>query len=245
MSKLKAITSLVVEKNLGYEIKEESVSYYLLYRIMIETGISFSQVRLLKVSSFREQSSITYTTRTGSLCKEAFSEDTIATIRDYIADKSNDDYMFVNKFNNSPVGATNFKRILDKYAKKIQYPYPVNMAVLKRTYFFHLLERTDDINSYKKRFNLRLDKEIFDYLGIDSYPHKILVWSKNVYNLHYENTDIEQLKEEFNSFLSSLEYIYKEDTLPDVVYKESCSTLNLITQSLQEYKDFRKKSGID
>lgn len=246
MSSSKAITSPSIERKLGYEIKKVDTAHYLVYRIIIETGIPFEQLAISKVALFRKQKSITYTTRAGEYVTAYFSQDTLETIREHIAWKSDKEYMFPNRYANTPIKSSNTVRTFNECAAKLGIDMHISIAVLKKTYYFHLLQKANDISEltvFKERLHLRSDNEVLAYLGIPAIPQKIKTWDKETYQHFLDQIDQKSLQDRVSALFQSMDIISNENDLPEIFYQKSMESISAIEEILDEYFTFLNKSG--
>lgn len=244
MANITTITSAIVETKLGVEIKKKDLALYILYRILIETGIPYTHLVKRNVGSFRNKKNISYSTKNEGIITESFSDDTLENISIYIEEKDDDELMFPNKHTDSPLHPSCAIRAFNRCAKKIGLSERITPAVLKKTYFFHLLLNTSEMSVFRKRTSLYTKKEICDYFGIETIPQIIVTWERSNFQQFYETTDFASIKNKLENVLSVIDKISKEDgDLPEIFYKESVLTITSIDNLLNEYANFIEKSG--
>ena len=242
MSKLKAITSSIVEHKLGVELKKEDLSVYLLYRIIIETGVPYKVLISPPVEFFRDKYCITYSLKNKEKNTGYFSQDTLENIKIYTANKKDSDYMFPGRFKNVPMDNTTANRLLKRCSARIGRMEPITTNVLKKTYLYHQYLLMDE-HSFKKKFSISTEKGICELLGLETLPSKITYWDKCQFSDFLNKTDFAKIVEDLNTVISCSHQINEQKQLPEIYFKETIEAITTTQTALSKLLTFYKDTG--
>lgn len=169
----KAIMSKELEDALGLKLKElGGTVYYLIYRIMIETGMPSTHLLKLKVKDVRGLTTLTinkhYTRTDAPKSRDVELSDTLAEeIDEYIKYKTDED-LFLSRpgTDNTPIALTSLQKYIMDAATACNAD-GISLMSLKKTYIFNRLEVSKDINKLRAEFGFKSKRELFEYLGLD------------------------------------------------------------------------------
>ncbi len=246
----RAITSEYVLDMVSQDLKKKRYSYYIIFWLIIETGIPLENISDLKCAEISGDH-ITfnpvhkYVTR-----KETLSPKLQEDIKELIKDKKPDDYAFTSKNDpTKPMFIRCFQKALEKTSAFYNLEPPVTATTLRKTYIYHLLTREHDLEKIFAITKCRSKKAIYEYLELDP-PEQPNPDAKRMANydardaILHENM-IEKTTEHFSKVMSSIKVELEVPSRASVKYTaESMKLLNDINNSLSHFEAFSKSKDL-
>ena len=132
----RAIVSLQEEKELGNALRKQGYKYYVLYRLIIDTGISVNLALSLLVRDLKDKDCLFLFNHPNAQedgYVVHFSKQVKRELDQYLEDKPLTSYAFCGQDNITPLGPTTFRRTLLDCAKKCDMEHITPLS-LKKTY---------------------------------------------------------------------------------------------------------------
>lgn len=182
-SKAKAITSPSQEKLIGEYLKyfgsNSRMSYYVMYHLIIETGIKFKHASTMRIDDIKDKDSVeisfncTDGHRTVQLSKQMKDK-----IKELIADRPSDEWLFIAPDTGSPITVIGFQNALNSIQKKLKMTETLSITTLRKTYFYHCYKYKLEHGTYKDDgvgyISVHTDEWVEEYLGIsEPSPNKV------------------------------------------------------------------------
>ena len=142
---------------------------YLLFVVGINTGLRISDLLKLKVSDVKEKYHIIIKEqKTGKEKKFVLNDQVRDEIKKYIERKDEDDYLFYSKRDRSTaIDRIMAYRILNEAAEMIGLNMKIGTHTLRKTFGFHLYQRSKDVALLQYLFNHSSPSVTLRYIGIN------------------------------------------------------------------------------
>ncbi len=237
------ITSEYIIDLVADNIRKKRECYYIILRLILETGITLTNIPKLKVKDIKGETISfnpvhKYVTRVEKLSPELQEE-----IAEYTKGKGDDDLAFTAyRDNTKPLFERGFQKALTAASEFYNIEPPVTSERLRRTYIYNLLVKEHDLDKIRSITGCRSPKEVYEYLSLP------LPKSKNAERLEsYSQRDallkeklIEKTAEHFSSVMKSIEVELSVPDRADVEYIDN--TMRLLSDINNRLSDFEEKS---
>lgn len=164
----RAIVSSQEEKELGSALRKQGFKYYILYRLMIDTGISLNTALSLVVSDLKDKDCLFLHNHPNAL-EEGYivhlSNPVKKELTLYLEDKPLTSYVFCAQDNVTPLGPTTFRRTLMDCAEKCDMKNITPLS-LKKTYMYHRYLKCGNVTTIRKELSLPSNRHVYEYFGL-------------------------------------------------------------------------------
>ena len=174
----KAILSPTLEEKLGSYLIIIEEKYYIIYRLGIETGMPQNQILQLTVSDLRDKNAVFYSSKLPASTPHTdgirvpLSQKLKDEIASFLGNRAGKEYAFCAQDGVTPLSVSSMRTALLSATEKCGVA-DITCISPRKTYFYHLFLKTNDINKIRKMLCLSSVKKVYEYLGLD--------------DLHYEN----------------------------------------------------------
>jgi integrase len=143
---------------------------FLVFVIGIYTGLRVSDILKLKVCDVAGKTHLDLVEKkTGKNRKTLIKADLKEEIAKYIGNMNPDDYLFKSqKGKNKPISRVQYWRILNDSAKAIGIPFSIGTHTMRKTFGFHLYQKTKDIALIQNLLNHSSPSITLRYIGINN-----------------------------------------------------------------------------
>lgn len=170
MEKVDPIKKISDIEKIKLHLKESNKRNYLLFVIGINTGIKSNQILKLKLkdlidNKYKIKKYINIEN------KQYFINDSINQAINEFLDENEIDlnsYLFGSQKSDLPINRSHLYRILNDVVKKCNINMHIGNETLRKTFGYHYYYKTRDIKYLKEIFNQASQKNLFEYLGIES-----------------------------------------------------------------------------
>lgn len=168
----KTIASPSTEQLLGEALLATGEKFYLIYRIVIETGISYKALFELKVKDIPNPPSFPHYIHIDGTNNRPLSSDLEKRILKYIDGRDEEEYFIYSfknrrkKFNKSTFYTT-FKKVLCNFHLENEYS-PIS---LRKTYAYHIFLEVKDPFVMRRLLKFNSIERVYDYFGIELPPY--------------------------------------------------------------------------
>ena len=171
----KAITSSSQEKLIGDYLKyfgsKNNLCYYVMYYLIIETGIKFKQATCLKVNDVKNKNSIDVSFNCTDGYRTVLLSDTMMQrLNELTENKSPDAWLFASSDSGEPITPIAFQNALNSIRKRLKISEPLNITTLRKTYYFHCYQYKLQHGAYKDDdigyISIHNDEWVEEYLGL-------------------------------------------------------------------------------
>lgn len=229
-----AILSPTLENLIGERLKEIDLSFYLIYRLMIETGIPYKALITMQVSDLINASSISYSLKNKENITVPFSKKTNKLLQKYLLSKDSGEIAFPNKFKNTPLNQANMKRILENVSEDLGIFPPIQLNSLRKTYHYHDFLKDNDFNRMKKVLKCQSKRAVLEYFGIDTNPYSQV----GVTNTKLLSLKIKTMNNLFSDTLNFLQTVVEEPEVSEIVLQQSASLVSTLETELKQFLSF-------
>lgn len=169
----RTITSAHEEKELGNALRKQGYKYFLLYSLLIDTGLSIQTSLSLLVSDVKGRDSLYVKASNSKTEKTLFpmSKSLINAFEPFLENKPLDSHVFCGRDNVTPLIPAVFSSKLADCAKSCGMEY-ITPFSLKKTYWYHRYLEIGDVNVIRKALKLPSNKAVYEYFGISSHSQK-------------------------------------------------------------------------
>lgn len=161
---IKPITSPLTLKLLAQELKNTHEDYYIVFRIMIETGYYLGALLECHVKDLRDKDTLHIRTckRYDVLREARLSETLKAELSEFFKDKSDNEFAFVSRKTGEKLHFGSYKNALKAASRRLGIDPPVTVSALELTYKYNqYIESPDTAHSTGKQKNYKSSAEHF------------------------------------------------------------------------------------
>lgn len=237
-----AITSKIVENQIGEALKNHDIRVYLIYRLSIETGIPFKYIFSFTVSDLLNRSEI-INPKSSSLKMMPISPTLQYELDDYLFGKKPESLAFSSlRDESNPIRTSTVQSIFDATTKELNIP---NMSLnsLRKTYLYHLYIESKDINAVLNESSMTSAAEAFAFLGINPDGTSIENLSPKAPEPEvnspgidvYSPKGIEKINSQFSHLMSYSCAVLREENISPVLKDEIVTFLSDVSHCLNKH----------
>lgn len=203
---IKPITSEKVIHDLSEDLRKTQESYYLIFHIILETGMPLKRVLQLKVSDLYRKPKLQYESRhRTTLYSVAISLHLQRELMTFLKGRKSDEIAFTGARSTKGMYVTAFQKALNTSCERLHITPPVNATTLRKTFIRNILVSDGNFVRAAHFTDSSGPAEVLAYLGID-YPEEISIAqaSKDLDKALQRNA-LPKLKKEITSLFEDLE----------------------------------------
>ncbi|WP_017187839.1 site-specific integrase [Alkalibacillus haloalkaliphilus] len=156
----------MIEKMKSILLKQSYRDWFM-FVMGINTGLRISDLLSLKVEDVKNKTHITIQEqKTGKMKRFRINNDLNDHISEYIANMSDQDYLFKSKRSNQPIKRVQAYKILNEAAQKAGVS-EIGTHTLRKTFGYHFYKRTKDVALLQDIFNHSAPSITLRYIGIN------------------------------------------------------------------------------
>ena len=167
----RAITSEFIEKAFAEELRRKKITYYFVFRLIIETDISFKEMSRLKVSDVRGKEAITYTKHSGGKRTAPISAELQKELSDYCAGMNKSESFLQGKNNSNPLHPSTISQVFKSVSETLKIDPPISIKSCHKTFIYKMVLRDGSCTRAKGYLHANSDKNLYDYIGVPA-PEK-------------------------------------------------------------------------
>lgn len=174
-SPFKGIYSKAEEDTVYSELYSKNPIYGLVFKTMVETGITFKRLTELKTHEVIGHTTLKYSSRLGYEREMPMSKELQQALSSYAYEtkKQDDDVFFTGKRNNSPLHPATISQILIAVSDKCGIEPYLTTTSLHMTFVYHLLQTDGNCKRAKQYLHASTDKDVYEYLKLPL-PNSVL-----------------------------------------------------------------------
>lgn len=167
-SPFKGIYSKAEEDTVYFELSSKDPIYGLVFKTMVETGITFKRLTELKTCEVIGHDTLRYASRLGYEREMPMSKELQQALSSYAYEtkKQDDEIYFTGKRNNSPLHPATISQILIAVSDKCGIEPYLTTTSLHMTFVYHLIQRDGNCNRAKQYLHASTDKDVYEYLKL-------------------------------------------------------------------------------
>ncbi len=146
------ITSPVLLELIAKELRSMYEGYYLVFKIMIETGYNLNGLLKCKVRDLKDKSTLSVPTSRKSNYLEdiPISEELQKDLKNYLEDFDEDDYAFTSRFTGKKLHVGTIKKALLSVSKHHGIDPPLTVASIAKTYKYNEVLNGNYVRKHSK-----------------------------------------------------------------------------------------------
>lgn len=171
----RGIYSKAEEDTVYFELTSKDIIYGLVFKTMVETGITFKRLTELKVSDVLGRDTLKYASRLGYEREMPMSKELQQALTSYAHEshKKDNDIYFTGKRSNSPLHPATISQVLISVSDRCGISPYLTTTSLHMTFVYHLIQQDGNCKRAKQYLHASTDKDVYDYLGLPL-PNSVL-----------------------------------------------------------------------
>jgi polyhydroxyalkanoate synthesis regulator phasin len=163
----KAINSPVLEEIIGKQLRDMGESYYLLYRLSIETGYVCGDLLRLNVRDVYKKKVIKIPSKLTSKERDReISDELYSDLTAFCDNRPLSQALFIGSKSGTRLNFPTFQKALLRVSHSLGINPVLTASALRKTYLFHVIMITGNTAALKKEYNQSLSREMYESLGI-------------------------------------------------------------------------------
>ncbi len=218
------------------ELKNARDVYYLITKIIIETGCTFDYLKYLKVNDIKGTRHISYTLKyANNPWEEDIPESTYEELLSYSKNKDGDSYLFTGRTNKNPISNTAYLKALASCARRCGYLNGITVYALRMCYCYDLIQKEGTLDTAKRYLKAHSYKEIYEKLNLpeDAIPIK----KKSSAALLLSKKPYEECEKRLSDTFGQIHLnIQKLDKLDDAAAQRILRFIDALNRAVDDYE---------
>ncbi len=234
------ILSRYVIGEIEKELRKMHEEYYVIFKILLETGMPLENIPSLLVSDISGDKIVYAPSHKNVTRCECISVQLQKEIKDYVKDmgKSSHDLAFTAlKSPEHIFPLRNFQNALTRASENIALEQPVTALSIRKTYIYGLYIKTHDIFEVYSRTNCRSVRDVMDYFCLDiPEPKGDYLSARDIKFPEDYTTKVQTVNEHFSrTFNDTKQSLCDCHNMPQIYYNELDHLLNSIESALERF----------
>lgn len=169
----KGIYSKTEESTVYAELTQKHPIYGLMFKTMVETGITFKRLTQLTTQELIGHTTLKYTSRLGFEREMPLSKELQQALSLYAYEnkKADTDIFFTGKRNNCPLHPATVSQVLIAVSERCGITPYLTTTSLHMTFVYHLIQNDGNCKRAKQYLHATTDKDVYEYLGLPVPDH--------------------------------------------------------------------------
>ena len=166
--KITPIQSKQLLDSVASELKNMNEQYYLIFNLILETGIPLECISLLKVSDIKNNP-ISFTPSHKFVSRsEYLSPSLTKNLKTFAGDRNDDELAFYAlKDPSKPFPTRNFQKALIRASEFLSLERPISVLALRKTYILNVFLKENNYNKIYALTECRSVKGVLEYLNLE------------------------------------------------------------------------------
>ncbi len=243
INEIRPITSANTIRLLGEDLRAQQEDYYLIYRLILETGIPLSSLLDLTVNDLKDKKEIEVlssrkynTTRLAPLSRTLQKD-----LKAFLNGRSGHEYVFTSRFTGDKLHPSTFKTALKFLSTRHGLEPPVTVLVLTRTYAYN--QYLKDPSTVITRSPESKYAGAAEYFGLDfSEEINREPMGSRSKTIFYKRDLLSSVRKKITKALKSIsKNTERPDTMDGEYFDKTVSFLSAISDLVDDYEQSLKK----
>lgn len=162
------VTSQNVLDDVSAELRKAQESYYIIFHIILSSGMPLNRVVQLKVKDLYLKPYITYLSRHNTTTfKISIPLKLQRDIKNYLKGKPSDSFAFIGIRSDKPLLPTAFQKALQVTSERLKVSPAITSTSLRKTFIYNTIVADGDYKRAMKYLCALSKNQVHDYLGVD------------------------------------------------------------------------------